>query len=881
MKARVAAYRAADLAALAIVAVCVWVVASPLVAVGLPETDDSQDHLVRFAAFAMTVERGTWAPRWTGPLNLQYGSPIFSYYAPLAYYEAEAIHLLGATIPDSLRWLDVAGLALSALAAYLLGRELAGRPAGIALAACYVALPYQLLDVYVRGALAEALALWLPPLALFAWARHVRTGRRRWLAVFAASLAALVLTHNISALIFAPIVVLCALGIAWESRARMAPEKGAPTRLILHLALACAVGAGLAAWFWLPAIATRQLVHSERMTADFLDVHRYVHATWPPFQATLAAAYRHDAQKNPVVPGLVQVLLAAVGCIALAAAAARAPCRRSLLWLYPMTLVAAGLLALQRPETVVVWDHAPLARYVQFPYRLLGPFGLITSALACCIPLVARSWLAQWALAIFVGTAALASSTAALPPPTPAHLPPVFDARSLLQTEAAMGELAATSASEYTPATVVASTRGVIQSVTGSAPPPAAEARAPDSAVVVRDGDTDVELRVAAPQAATLVLRRFFAPDWTATLDGRTLATRPVGDLGLLGVDLPPGSGLLTLAYHPSRLETAAIWLSVATACALAAWCGCGARALPLRLAAPSLVLVAALAVAARVPDAGADVVTPASLDLAPGFALQAAKLDTAPVASQSLVRLWLYILTRRPGRDLTFRTKAVDHNGRLAADVRQRPWNGSTTWWLPGELAPAALDVPLPGGASLGAVTFDVTAYDASRPDEAIGSFAFPETVIGATPTRPYHTLGERFADTLGIVAYSLDASEDDGTVTVWPGQTLGVTLEVQSLRWMGEDESVFVHLLDPQGRLSAQHDELAGGRSHPTSTWVSGELVRQRFPIVVPPDAPAGHYRFEAGFYQLATMKRLALRDPLDRPAGDSLQFGDVFVR
>lgn len=927
VRLRAAARWSAELAALAAVALCVWVVASPLVAQGLPATDDSQDHLVRFAGFAMTLERGNLAPRWAGLLNVQYGSPIFSLYAPLSYYEGEAIHLMGATITDSLRWLYVAGLALSALAAYLFGRELAGRASGLVLAASYAALPYQLLDVYIRGALAEALALWLPPMALFGWARYVRTNRRRWAGLFGASIAGLTLTHNISAMIFLPLLLLCALGIAWTAPAPKAIDPGdgasrAPAResdgtppgsrepagdarvrgratdrsgrgasrdgslarrRLADMAVAGGLGVGLAAFFWLPALAGRGLVQSERMTADFLDVHRYLTASWPAIQTSFAATYRHDAQRFAVLPGLVQVLIAIAGGAALAFASARAPCHRRLLWLLPLALAGVALLALQRPESAPLWDRVPLARYVQFPYRLLGPFGLITAMLACCVPLVARGSLIQWAIALGACALTLTASTAALPRVIPAGLPEVFDARSLLETEAAMGELAATSASEYTPATVLASTRQVIQTVTGSPRLSGSPAIVPATATLAREGDTDVEVAVATPRRATLVLRRFFSPGWAAALDGRALAVRPAGDLGLLSVDLPPGSGVLSLAYRPSRVDVAARWLAVASAGALAAWCAWGRHGIVLRILAPASVLVAmaALAVAARAPAPAAPYISTGAVELAPGYALEAARVDTAPLASQSLVRVWLSIFTRQSGRDLIFRARAVDRGGTLVADLRARPWNGSTAPWVAGEVAPAALDVPLPGGAPASSVALTVTAYDASQPDVALGSATLPAVPVDATPPRPYRRLGDRFADTLGIVAYRLSTDEQSGRVALRPGQALDVILDLQSLRWMGEDQSVFVHLLDPQGRLRAQYDDLAGGRQHPTSTWVSGEIVRQRFPIVVPADAPPGDYRLEAGFYQLATMGRLALLDAAGKPLGDSLLFGDLVVQ
>ena len=71
-------------------------------------------------------------------------------------------------------------LVLSALAMYLLARSLFGPLAAAVAAIVYALLPYQLVDLYVRGALAESWAfVWLP---LCAWCltRAWTDGRARW-----------------------------------------------------------------------------------------------------------------------------------------------------------------------------------------------------------------------------------------------------------------------------------------------------------------------------------------------------------------------------------------------------------------------------------------------------------------------------------------------------------------------------------------------------------------------------------------------------------------------------------------------------------------------------------------------------------------------------
>ena len=211
-----------------------------------------------------------------------------------------------------------------------------------------------------------------------------------------------------------------------------------------------------------------------------------------------------------------------------------------------------------------------------------------------------------------------------------------------------------------------------------------------------------------------------------------------------------------------------------------------------------------------------------------------------------------------------------------------ERPWNGPTSVWKPNELAPALLDIPLPGSMKPRTLHLSVTAYDASNPTVELGSAQLADSGMVATPEQPYHAVWANFGNTMAIRGYQTDRPEVIDGVHMRTGQSIIVTLDLLSLRVMGsgDNQTAFVHMLDGQGKLEAQHDELAGGSAHPTSRWVGGEPVRQRFAMTLPPDAPPGAYRFEAGFYQLATLQRLPLLDIRGQQQGDSLVFGNIVV-
>lgn len=70
----------------------------------------------------------------------------------------------------------------------------------------------------------------------------------------------------------------------------------------------------------------------------------------------------------------------------------------------------------------------------------------------------------------------------------------------------------------------------------------------------------------------------------------------------------------------------------------------------------------------------------------------------------------------------------------------------------------------------------------------------------------------------------------------------------------------TVSVRLLAADGRLVAQHDSWPAGGLLPTGQWRPGDYVRDRHPLPLPPDLPAGRYRLEAVVYNAETGQVLA---------------------
>ena len=94
--------------------------------------------------------------------------------------------------------------------------------------------------------------------------------------------------------------------------------------------------------------------------------------------------------------------------------------------------------------------------------------------------------------------------------------------------------------------------------------------------------------------------------------------------------------------------------------------------------------------------------------------------------------------------------------------------------------------------------------------------------------------------------------------------------------LRWFAlqrpsQDYTVFIHLLDGQGRMVAQWDSQPLYGDYPTSWWQPGETVLDARALPLPGDLPAGAYRLALGLYQAPDGARLPVRDDHQNPVPD----------
>jgi hypothetical protein len=340
---------------------------------------DSPFLLQRTFELVANLRAGAFPARWMPDAAFGLGYPFFSYYAILPYYVAAALNLAGFDLLSAIKLTQTLGMLAAAGTMWLYARTLLPKPGAALATLAYTLAPYHLVNLYVRGdSLQEFYAFAWYPLILWSVDRLIWHGegamrtKRLWaMLVLAVALAALVLTHNVSSVIFAPFIVLYTLArLVQRARRRQVTLE---TRFLggtwflglLWLAGAVVLALALSAWFWLPALAEAQGLQLANQTTGYLDFRNHFRAA-NLVQLNLLFNYQVDSALNVFAIALPQAVLTLLGAIAWLRDRGRRADGVIL-----VTLCALATLMVT-PLSKPLWDALPGLPLVQFPWRFLS-----------------------------------------------------------------------------------------------------------------------------------------------------------------------------------------------------------------------------------------------------------------------------------------------------------------------------------------------------------------------------------------------------------------------------------------------------------------------------------------------------------------------------
>lgn len=858
-------------------------------------TDDLGFHLLRLAQLDHLLDNGILYSRWAPDMALGYGFPFFNFYAPLSYYIAAGLSASGVGLNLGIRLAFALGIVASGLAVYRLARDHFSQPAAFVAATAVMFAPYHGYDVYFRGNLAEALAWPFLALALWAVGRLARRGGR-WLPVTALTAGAVLLTHNVFALIFLPLLALYGAVEAWFA----APGHGPPAwrwQRLGAVVAALALALGLSAFFWLPAMAEQRYVHIDRLLVPPVFVY------WNNFVTlgeifTLPRAIQPDLL-NPSPPrglGLVPALLALP---ALWGLWRWRDSRRRQVALFGAALLVYVFLMTAASEPI--WQEVPLLQFVQFPWRLLGPAAIcLAMLLAAATDTVASIRLrlalpgAGAAIVLLVLTSLFwfdPRYCGGLEEPTVADL---------AAFELATDTIGTTAKGEYLPRTVTH-----YPPETAPAPPRFAPETLPAEVRLLEERDEPLRSTARLETAASVQITAnvFAYPGWRAWVDGEEVAVTPEEGYGRVTLPLPAGRHEVVVAFGETPLRAAVDVLSGAALLAVlvlavllrrpaqeqervaeASAVSSASQTAFLFLGLILFALVAGLLPRVSSPlsrnalqdGAMPDLQAPRDVSFQGGLRLLGFESDDKASLPADEPRRYdlLWTATSAPAANYQSTLQLARPDGQLWSakessrprDFREPP---DTLMWAPGQVAQDShLVQPLPGTPpgdyALQLVLFDqatllpVVALDGS------GQAILLETVTVERPDEPATV--EEFqpqyaADVvwgpLRLLGYNLDRSE------AAPGEPFLLTLFWQAAEAPQGDYSVRLTLVDPQGESVLTRSLPPASAWYPTAEWQAGDAWRGQHALRLPAGLESGRHR-----WQLELCREEGACDPVGKP-------------
>lgn len=541
------------------------------------------------------IQDGILYPRWQPDFAFGYGYPFFNIYGPLSSYVGEVFHLLGLSFTDAVKAVFALSVVGSGLAMYGFVKRALGRQAGLVAAVAYMVIPYRLVDLYVRAALAESMAHLFVPLVLWgSWATVDRPRLPRIVGL-ALAYAGLFYTHPLTALLLTLILVPYILYLAL---ARMGDEQpwrtltresipavvGHLGHILIPVASGLLLGVGLGALFILPAVTESRFVRVDQWYGgryawggDFVEFFQLFSPRWG-----FGVSVPGPNDEVSFQLGAVPVVLSLFAFLSLFYRRGSSAAQRLILFFGILTAVAVFLTL---PISSPVWHLFPLARLAQFPWRFLA-LTVVSMAFLCGAvvgKVESRSGLMSPATLLLVALLLLGSL-------------PYIRVAGLSEEEVSLAGLMRfqQSSDEMTGSTAWA--RRIPRWS------PMADYHIAGLPLTSKISYTDlyrqvgrirartVELRIdrelveySADRPALLTFNTYYYPGWHAyLLDAEShavLEELPIavrGDLGLITVRIPAGVGRVLLRFEdtPIRKLGTAITLS-SLALVVLLWAGC------------------------------------------------------------------------------------------------------------------------------------------------------------------------------------------------------------------------------------------------------------------------------------------------------------------
>jgi hypothetical protein len=520
--------------------------APALLAEGFPVGHDTTAHLTYLYLFDAALAQGQFPVRWIEWIRAGHSQPLFSFYQPGFYYAVQLVHAVVPSLLLSAKLTLIAAWWAGGALVYVQLRSLGVWPAVLG-ALVFVRNPYLILDVFVRAAFPEFLALTCAPAVLWSLDRTLRSSASGWALVLAVSSAAMLLLHLPTVLMFLPVFATYTAVMWISGRCR--------GRSVAKVAVAVGLGLGMACFYVAPALLELQFTKMRELTSAYFDYRQHFVEPWQWFSVRWGYGGSESGPSDGMSfqVGIVQ-WLAIGGGLGAAAIAMRSGRRDAGMRLVYWLAVALAALLMTSAISAVIWNAVPALAFIQFPWRFLTVVSLTGGIVAALALSSVRSPFVQ-AIVVICAATGLVWQTQDLVKPS--HYLPrasmyIDNPGWRLSRDA---EALAFIEPGYYPSTVTRLPAASMErwEITGGE----------GEVTPVRVRDDRLALRIRSGRGVELTIRSHGFPGWRVSIDGRPAEWSYERELGFIVVDVPPGTHAIDAIFGDTAVRAWANGISL------------------------------------------------------------------------------------------------------------------------------------------------------------------------------------------------------------------------------------------------------------------------------------------------------------------------------
>ncbi len=497
--------------------VAIW----PFFKSGYFESHDGEWMVIRFTAFHQTLRTGQFPVRFVDRLNNNYGYPVLNFLYPLPFYLAEIPKVLGFNFVNSIKIVFAVSTVFSSLAMFWALRQKFDKYSAFAGSILYLFIPYRFVDLYVRGSLGECLAFAFVPLC-FGAILKIQKGKRIYFPVLSASIALLILSHNVIAFLFLPLFLIISLILIKKNR--------------IWLVASFLLGILVSSFFVVPALYDLRFVRLPQIKignpqdhlANLVDliIPRWGYGPTP-----------NGLNALPVQLGIVPLFIALAALYSQIVKKDKNVLAQFFLGIFVLIIFLMSKLS------TPIWADFPFSDLIQFPWRLLSIIVFISSFLAAYVIAASKN---KKTLTVIVVAASIISTILYIKPASFTNKGDGFYATN---------EGTTTVRDEYLPLWVKKQN----------------PARANTKIQVNEDAAVEEQNIRPALYTATIKsdigtnvqVNSIYFPGWQVKVDGKIAPINYMNDFGLITFQLPQGEHKVIIKYTETPVHTAADLASI------------------------------------------------------------------------------------------------------------------------------------------------------------------------------------------------------------------------------------------------------------------------------------------------------------------------------